>query len=539
LGASLYLRGLTADQFQDLTNKLWSSQHGNCFICGQPMDLTVHAGHLDIDHVEPLAVGGKDDPLNFALTHDSCNRSKQAADLRVARVLARFSRIRAAASLDDGRSANLGDVLKDSGGSKYPLVVQDAVEEARFAFSQLSDESVRTVPIYKDTLSEMRYLFAELPIEYLHHDDRINPRPIGSNLGGLVEEFHRKLPQLHVALAWYSKSDESGPKIKVFDGQHKAAAQVLLGVRRLPVRVFIDADPDALLTANTHAGTTLRQVAFDKSIQRHLGNTLFWDRVQRFRKDRGLAEDDLSFSERDLMRHFKGEFRAMKRYILDAARDSITNDPENRLRPFIDLGGRKTERPLSYSTVERTFYSFFIYQDVLDTALDFEYESGLNPRDLERGQIVRLMNLIADKLLISEFDPSSGAYRVENRVQSGDDDITDAHLRAYRLMREEILYAWLGYIKQIVSWSFAAIGKPFKAERMFQYQFPEPLWSNFENYLVSLKKMPVWVNRDLATTVFGGKQNYAFWQQVFESGKTPQGQQVLAGPLDLMKMVQE
>lgn len=51
--------------------------------------------------------------------------------------------------------------------------------------------------------------------------------------------------------------------------------------------------------------------------------------------------------------------------------------------------------------------------------------------------------------------------------------------------------------------------------------------------------MPVWVNRDLPATVFGGKQNYEFWQTIFESGNTPQGQTVIAsGGLNLIKMIQ-
>ena len=86
------------------------------------------------------------------------------------------------------------------------------------------------------------------PIEYLHHDDHINPRTIGSNLRKLVVEFHRKLPQLHISLGWIDTSDGNQVKVKIFDGQHKAAAQVLLGARTLPVRVFIDPDTDLLLT---------------------------------------------------------------------------------------------------------------------------------------------------------------------------------------------------------------------------------------------------------------------------------------------------
>jgi len=67
---------------------------------------------------------------------------------------------------------------------------------------------------------------------------------------------------------------------------------------------------------------------------------------------------------------------------------------------FIDLSGRGKERPLSYSTIEKTFYSFFVYQEVLETPLDYRMEDGENPRDLERRQILRLMNLIAQEIYI-------------------------------------------------------------------------------------------------------------------------------------------
>jgi hypothetical protein len=38
--------------------------------------------------------------------------------------------------------------------------------------------------------------------------------------------------------------------------------------------------------------------------------------------------------------------------------------------------------------------------------------------------------------------------------------------------------------------------------------------------------------------VFGGKQNPEYWQTIFESGKTPQNQQILPSGINLMKMIQ-
>ena len=42
----------------------------------------------------------------------------------------------------------------------------------------------------------------------------------------------------------------------------------------------------------------------------------------------------------------------------------------------------------------------------------------------------------------------------------------------------------------------------------------------------------------MSTTVFGPKQNLAFWEKVFQTGKAPMGIQILAQPLDLNQMIQ-
>ena len=59
----------------------------------------------------------------------------------------------------------------------------------------------------------------------------------------------------------------------------------MLGARELPVRVFLEPDVEVLITANTNAGSDLRQVAFDKATMRHLGSTLYADRVASIQKN--------------------------------------------------------------------------------------------------------------------------------------------------------------------------------------------------------------------------------------------------------------
>jgi hypothetical protein len=534
---SLFLNALSSQDRATLAKTLHDSQMGHCFICEKPIDLLLHSDAIDIDHVEPIKVGGKDDPSNFALTHASCNRSKQASDLRVARVLARYASIRDDAALGD-RGAHLGHVLHRYGGAAYELPMRVDGDSVAFSLPDLKRNDISRVPLYRDEISGLQYFFVKIPIEYLFHDDRINPRAVGGSLNGLIEEFHKKRPQLQVSLAWSElKVGATKAKIHVFDGQHKATAQILLGVRELPMRVFLNPNLDVLLTANTNAGTTLRQIAFDKSVQRHLGSALFIDRLERYRKDRGLAADTEEFSERDLVNHFRGEWREMRRYILDAVRDSITHNPDNKLKDYIEFAGKGKERPLSYSSIEKTFYSFFIFGDALETPLNYLMEQNENPRELEKEQIQKLMNLIVDHIYTGKYDPALGAGRIESQIQKGV-DIADAHLCAIRLSREEILYTWLRFIRQIVQNYFITVGKPIQEEKLFQYPFPEPLWDSIENFIISLTKMPLWVNTQLSQTVFGGKQNAEYWQTIFESGRTPQNQQVLPSAINLMKMIQ-
>lgn len=164
--ASLYLRRLKHDERQLLIIKLNVIQHGNCFICEQSIDLVVHKDSIDIDHVIPLNDHGKDDPINFALTHASCNRSKQASNLEVARVLHRFSQLKEKLAAEN-RSPNLGDLLEQAGGGNQMLGFKLSANELTYSQGELGDNTLRSLPVHVDELSGFRFFFAKLPIQYL------------------------------------------------------------------------------------------------------------------------------------------------------------------------------------------------------------------------------------------------------------------------------------------------------------------------------------------------------------------------------------
>ena len=66
---SLFLSKLRPEQRRELEDRLHRRQNKVCFICEGPIDLVLQADDLEIDHIIPIASGGKDEENNFALTH--------------------------------------------------------------------------------------------------------------------------------------------------------------------------------------------------------------------------------------------------------------------------------------------------------------------------------------------------------------------------------------------------------------------------------------------------------------------------------------
>ena len=349
----------------------------------------------------------------------------------------------------------------------------------------------------------------------------------------LIKEFYNKRPQLHSGLARLTTNEKEN-KLFIFDGQHKAAAQILLGSKRILLRVFIDPNIELLATTNERAGTVLRQVAFDKSVQRQLGSTILSWKIERLQKDKALSSDDYSFSEADLVAHFRGEGREIKKFIIDFIRRKIIEDQENKLIDYINFGGREKEKPLSYSNIEKTFYSLFISGDLLDIRPFFNEQ-----RENEISQIVKLMNIIKEEIF-KGFDFNIGSFKIEERirkVQEGksNETIPEAHLKAYRLAKEEILFNWLKMVKQVIQMYFSNLGKIVDETKLFQEKFDDRLWNNIGNLLKNLYDLPIWADRD-RTHIFS-KKEYGYWQEIFRNGKSSDNIQVLSEGINIVEMI--
>ncbi len=530
--SSKYLKSLNQQQYKELTVKLCDIQNYTCFICGEPIDLDLHI--TNIDHIVPLTNKGIDAEENFAVTHESCNKSKQDSNLKTARTLQKLKKIQDDTYQKENKAASLKHVLNAFGGSKYELKNKIEDDLLSYSFSELSDNDIRKTTVFTDNLSDVKTCFIELPIEYVYHDELINPRGINNSISKLVKEFTKANPQLHLSLGRFDNG-----KVKIFDGQHKAVAQILLGTRKLLLRLFINPNLDVLTETNTNAGSVLSQIAFDKSVMRQLNNTLYAERIKHYQEDHNLKADDFSFSEQKLVDYFKGDNANIKKYIVDSLKHSVTEAAENKLKDFLDREGKAKDLPISYSAFDKTYLSLFIdSKKILGTPINFRSDEGSNPRELEITQIIELCNIIAEEIYVNKFRPEIGVYRIEDRVLKGQDsDISDEHLIAYRISKEEIMYNWLQYLKAVIKNYFSNTGVIFEENSLFQQKFDDQLWTNLRSFIINLCRLPLWRDRSKANTTFSGKSNYDYWKVIFNTGKTPENVQVLAKPLNFVEMI--
>jgi hypothetical protein len=80
-------------------------------------------------------------------------------------------------------------------------------------------------------------------------------------------------------------------------------------------------------------------------------------------------------------------------------------------------------------------------------------------------------------------------------------------------------------------------GQVVADNELFERKFPDELWSLIAKLVGNVASLPVWVNRQISGTVFGGKQDHDYWKIIFASGKDRAGVPVLAKPLNLSELI--
>lgn len=525
---SEFLASLSDSERQGLISRLYSAQGGKCYLCEK--DINLQLDKVDIDHIKPLhpkfnEPKGEDNEYNMALTHDHCNRSKGNNSVELQKAILKIKKLE-----EKYDFVSLKEVLGISGGAKSELIYN--IDGSTFNYKMGNDNF--STEIYTDERSGEKTCFVELPISYIFHDSELNPRPLNASITKLIEEFYFGNPQLHTCLATIKNG-----KVSIFDGQHKAVAQLALGVKKLLVRIFIDPDLQRLNKTNVRAGKELCQIAFSKAILTQLNYNVYQDKIKLYQTKHQIEEDNYDFSEQQLYSYF-GD-KAVTGIIIDALKWDITNNKNNRLTQFIDQKGKGTgvgkTAPLSYSAFSKGLLNVLI-----DSSKLFSQNLDKSPRILESQQLIRLCNIIADNICIGNYDENLEVTKIEDKIQKEQDGmITDNHLRCCRLLKEDIFSAMVFFVQEVIEEHFKQVEMdPLKGndkKNFFTYELDEKLWIKIDNFIKNFSELPIWTwRKSNANSSLFVKKSKNSWLEALITG-TMDGVTILSKPVRISDMI--
>jgi hypothetical protein len=454
---------LPKDKKMEILSRILEFQNGKCFLCEEEIEklalnnVEEFLRKYEVDHKIALSEGGRDDESNWVILHKECNRKKGAKPLLLSKRLWSFERDKR----KFGDEFKLGKVLEIFRGIDGNPLKLRILGENKVEISYKNEKGIETVeqlPIYEDPSgSGFTFIFTNLPIAYIFHDADLNPRPISEKDANLIEEFYYKNPQLHVCLCRIEEVGEKGGwkevKVLLYDGQHKAVAQIYNERKYLPVRIFLKYDKERLKTVNFRAHTELVQMEFFRSITAEVGSGLFADKFKEYLNkhsseivsERKFFESIESHKEREELR--KNFLLWLEYNILHP--EKIHLGKENKMTKFIEAEKtRERQKPISYDSFKKTFIKFFVYKDFAEEPIaSTEYSNYL--RFIERDNLVKLMNIIAEEVLVGKFEEKIGAHKLEERIRKGV-KVPDEHIKAYRIFRPKVFEVWCEILSEAI-----------------------------------------------------------------------------------------
>ncbi len=358
-------------------------KHGRrCFVDAEPIP---EEDTVEFHHIKPFSEGG---PTNIDNIAPVCRRHHQSIgtmslqEYRDKLELGRFF---------EGEPKYLDDVIKHKEGilgEKFQYETDD--KKITFYFDVKQE-----YPIHKCPTTNWDYLYATLPIKYLKNDKELQPRAIREvSMWNLYRHFQRNT-QISPSIC---RIDSDGD-ILLFDGQHKAAAQIWAGRKTIECKVYLCPDEKILKETNLEAHGQFRQMSFYSHELMKKYADIFGEDWSEYMQTKGPKSEKefLNF-----LMNAKGKTKAQaKNEISMAMYNEIVDEPSNKLSGFLSEKSRGRKQPLSFARLKKTFFQSML----IPPPVEAEFESDEDFRKEEKTNLIKLMNIIAEEGLQNKWAP--------------------------------------------------------------------------------------------------------------------------------------
>lgn len=361
-------------------------KHKQCYICLETLE-GYGRDEIQFDHIYNYADGFSQELCNFAPVHASQDERKRNCH----KAKGRKAPIEYREEIRINKSLKIVHGLADLCPNAVQSVYSISEDKRSITFNGVK------LPLYNQKIGtkDNYYFFTEVEIKYIENDNEIQLRPLEAKILPLIFNLKYSV-QLLPSL---TRLDPNTNTLKLFDGQHKAVAQIIGNNRdRIPCLVFVSPDVSALRVTVYEAHTDFVQQRYRKS---HIDTKLadiFGEKIAAYR--RKVGNPQAPYSEAEIL---KGESAAtIRNFLLSSIIKELSINTDIIRLYAAEIRADQKHQPILWQSIEKFISKFCNLTPVQDYS-----ESESNHRSDEIDNLIFILNLVIEYSIKDFWTPDN------------------------------------------------------------------------------------------------------------------------------------
>jgi len=403
-----------------------------------------------------------------------------------------------------GEQVKLNDILDFKFKSDYGFPVDYTFDDSKMEIElryfndkeKIKLATKEKYAVYCCPITGMNYFYAMIPTCNIINDGKeeseieLQPRPI------ILEHFWNLYRHLRVNTQLQPSISRLNGKapILLFDGQHKAAAKIWSGAKKIEAKVYIEPEVTWLMRTNLVAHDKLKQLRFYSSILADKLAQLYGANWQKYIEttDKKSEKGFCHFIKYAEDKSDEKPEKQIEAFLVT----SILNQEENRFNQFIAPANKTGKQyAISWDSMNKYYFRYFL----TSPALDVEIDSKDDFRNQEIENNVMFLNILADELLIGKWNPNA---------------VNEEHKKAERIFRPGAIMIWFPMLRDIV-FNKLDLVSPDEAKKIFFRTIPNDKWEIIQKFVRKMFGHKIWIEKDTNIDVVLGNKKAEYTKKLF------------------------
>lgn len=444
-----------------------------CFISGQ---IIGSDDKVEYDHIQPFAKEGETSLANMRIVIKELNRRKATESLYDVRDNLKLER------LFEKRKNNirLQDIfeLKDIEKQSTAAVINGTEVS-------VEDGSKKVIfPLYHDAILDVPYFYGRIPVRWLENDDQegLQPRVIDYKRLIAIRDHLKSHPQLAPSIGRLL-----GNKLKLFDGQHKLAAQVLNNQTEIDIKVYASPDDkerakklfDGLMITNLEAHSKLKQVPFYTSTLLDRLSVIYKEMLDEF-----IAETP---PENHTEKQFVSFLSTTKSFSSAQAKEMLRGAIKvaalegSKLKDYVAVASKDASYPMTMDLLEKTIFRSCLY---LEPSVE-RFTSEKDHRNAESGNFAAIAKILVEETGITDWVPHTKGKTLTNQQH-----------KARRIWHKGSVLTWSPYLKSILFYALHFMTSKDRDHLLHRPEITQDRLDVVRSCLNRLFSHPMWDDTD-------------------------------------------